>query len=59
MDCGKCQWRRSKGLWDTPLTVQQSTVGKAMYCGKGQDGGKAMDCGKANGEEAKDCGTLR
>ena len=48
MDCGKGQWRRSKGLWDTPLMVQ-STVGKAMYCGKGQDGGEAMDCGRSNG----------
>ena len=43
-------WQRSKGLWESPLMVaQQSTVGKAMYSGKGQDGREAMDCGRSNG----------
>ena len=53
MNCGRSnglregpRWWKGKGLWESPLTVQQSTVGSAMYSGKGQHGSEAKDCGR-------------
>ena len=51
MNCG-----RSNGLWDK-MAEKQSTVGNAMYSGKGQHGGEAMDCGSSqDGGEAMNLG---
>ena len=51
MNCG-----RSNGLWDK-MAEKQSTLGNAMYSGKGQHGGDAMDCGSSqDGGEAMNLG---